>query len=185
MLDSLNDLLGPHIFPAKEDGSDPARLPVLRQRPAVAEAWQVRRLHRLLELSRMPLHPHAVDRGDRRSAPKATRPGVKVLGEDPKTGEEITLRDGRFGAYVQEGGRRESRSAPPCPRASSRTSVTLEKAIALLSLPREVAKHPEIGEPIVAGIGRYGSYVQHKKTYANLGQGRRRAGNRRQSRHRS
>ena len=39
----------------------------------------------------------------------------------------------------------------------------------MLSLPREVAKHPESGEPILAGIGRYGSYVQHKKTYANLG----------------
>ena len=47
--------------------------------------------------------------------------------------------------------------------------MTLEKALALLALPREVARHPTSGEPILAGIGRYGSYVQHGKTYANLG----------------
>ena len=48
-------------------------------------------------------------------------------------------------------------------------SVDLEKALKLLALPREVAKHPESGEPILASIGRYGPYVQHGKTYANIG----------------
>ena len=62
--------------------------------------------------------------------------------------------------------------------------MTLEKALALLSLPREVAKHPESGEPILAGIGRYGSYVQHGKTYANLGKDENVLDDRRQSRHR-
>jgi len=47
--------------------------------------------------------------------------------------------------------------------------VTLEKAVGLLSLPREIARHPTDGEPILAGVGRYGAYVQHGKTYANLG----------------
>jgi DNA topoisomerase-1 len=38
----------------------------------------------------------------------------------------------------------------------------------LLSLPREVARHPESGEPILVGVGRYGPYVQHGRTFANL-----------------
>jgi DNA topoisomerase-1 len=95
-------------------------------------------------------------------------PGVRVLGQDPETGEEITLRNGRFGDYVQQGeGEKPKRSS--LPRGLEPDDVTLMKALALLSLPREVARHPTSGEPILAGIGRYGAYVQHGKTYANLG----------------
>jgi DNA topoisomerase-1 len=93
---------------------------------------------------------------------------VRVLGQDPATGEEITLRSGRFGDYVQQGeGEKPKRSS--LPRGLGPDDVTLEKALALLSLPREVARHPTSGEAILAGIGRYGAYVQHGKTYANLG----------------
>ena len=101
-------------------------------------------------------------------ASEGDRPGVRVLGQDPSTGEEITLRNGRFGDYVQQGeGDKPKRSS--LPRGLSADDLTLEKAIKLLALPREVARHPTSGEPILAGIGRYGAYVQHGKTYANLG----------------
>jgi DNA topoisomerase I len=93
---------------------------------------------------------------------------VRVLGEDPTTGEEITLRNGRFGEYIQQGeGEKPKRSS--LPKGLSADDVTLEKALKLLALPREVARHPTSGEAILAGIGRYGAYVQHGKTYANLG----------------
>ena len=96
------------------------------------------------------------------------RPGVRALGLDPASGQEVTLRSGRFGDYVQLG---EGEKPKRCslPRGLAPDDVTLEKAIGLLSLPREVARHPSDGEPILAGVGRYGAYVQHGKTYANLG----------------
>src|ERR1700735_5015461 len=79
----------------------------------------------------------------------------------------VTLRNGRFGDYVQQG---EGEKPKRCslPKGLAPADVTLEKALALLSLPREVARHPTSSEPILAGIGRYGAYVQHGKTYANL-----------------
>ena len=80
----------------------------------------------------------------------------------------VTLRGGRFGDYVQLGeGEKPKRAS--LPKGLAPDDVTLEKALRLLALPREVARHPTSGEPILAGIGRYGSYVQHGKVYANLG----------------
>jgi topoisomerase IA-like protein len=82
----------------------------------------------------------------------------------------VTLRSGRFGPYVQLGeavnGEKPKRAG--LPRGTEPGSVDLDMALKLLSLPREVGRHPEDGEPILAGIGRFGAYVQHGKTYANV-----------------
>ena len=92
---------------------------------------------------------------------------MRELGVDPETGAMVTLRNGRFGEYVQLGeGEKPKRAS--LPKGLAAADVTLEKALKLLALPREVARHPDSGEPIVAGIGRYGAYVQHGKTYASL-----------------
>jgi DNA topoisomerase-1 len=168
VLNSLNELLGPHIFPAKEDGADPRVCPVCG---AGQLSLKLGKFGAFIGCSNYPECKYTRTLSDRgEGAAKGVegeRPGVKVLGEDPATGLEITLRDGRFGAYIQEGeGEKPKRSSLAANIKPE--DVTLEIALALLSLPREVAKHPESGEPILAGIGRYGSYVQHKKTYANL-----------------
>jgi DNA topoisomerase-1 len=170
VLDSLNDLLGPHIFPAKEDGSDPRRCPACN---AGQLSLKVGKFGAFIGCSNYPecrytrtLSPPTGD------AAENARPGVKVLGQDPESGAEITLRDGRFGAYVQEGEQEEGGEKPKrasLPKNIKPDDLTLQQAVALLSLPREVAKHPTTGEPIVANIGRFGPYVQHGKTYANVG----------------
>ncbi len=168
VLDNLNELLGPHIFPGKEDGGDP------RECPSCSAGQLSLKLGKFGAFVGCSNYPEC--RYTRTLSQQATgeagspgdRPGVKVLGLDPEGGAEVTLRDGRFGPYVQLGeGEKPKRSS--LPKGLSKDDVTLEKAVALLSLPREVARHPTSGEPIVAGIGRFGSYVQHGKTYANLG----------------
>jgi DNA topoisomerase-1 len=100
---------------------------------------------------------------------------VKLLGQDPETGMDVTLRGGRFGPYVQLGEQKDKDDEKPkragLPKGTELDSVDLKYALALLSLPREVGKHPESGEPILAGIGRYGSYIKHQTSYANLEDG--------------
>jgi DNA topoisomerase-1 len=97
--------------------------------------------------------------------------GTRELGVDPITGEPITLRSGRFGPYFQRGEAKEKGDKPhraSVPKGTDLASVDLELALKMLSLPREVGKHPEDGEPIVANFGRFGPYVSHNKQYASL-----------------
>ena len=114
---------------------------------------------------------------------------TKVLGVDPVTGLEVTLRGGRFGTYLQLGeeikapklkkGEKKDPDAPKpekpkrasLPKGVAPEDIDLEKALALLALPREVGKSPEDGEPIMAGVGRFGPYVKHGKVYASLEDG--------------
>lgn len=97
-------------------------------------------------------------------------PDGKVLGFDPESGNSISLRTGRFGPYLQlgEGADGEKPKRSSIPKGVDAGSIDLERAIQLLSLPREVGLHPETGNPITAGLGRYGPFVLHDGTYANL-----------------
>jgi DNA topoisomerase-1 len=163
VLDSLNELLGPHIFPAKEDGSDPRLCPSCG---AGQLSLKLGKFGAFIGCANYPecKYTRALANGNGEEASNGTR----ILGADPGNGEEITLRQGRFGAYVQQGeGEKPKRVS--LPKSIEADALTLEQAIDLLSLPREIAKHPETKEPILAGIGRFGPYVQHGKTYANLG----------------
>jgi DNA topoisomerase-1 len=165
VLDSLNELLGPHIFPAKEDGSSP------RACPSCENGVLSLKLGKFGAFIGCSNYPDCKFTRTLTGGADGEQSGTKVLGIDPASGEEISLREGRFGAYVQqgEGSKEEKPKRTSVPKTMTLSEVTLDDAIGLLSLPREVARHPETKEAIVAGIGRFGPYVQHGKTYANIG----------------
>ncbi|MCL4239093.1 MAG: type I DNA topoisomerase [Anaerolineae bacterium] len=104
--------------------------------------------------------------------------GPAPLGHDPASGEPIFVLQGPYGPYAQRGenGNGEGKSRPKpqrvsLPKGVSPESVTLEQAIALLNLPRTLGAHPDSGEPVEAGIGRFGPYVRHSGEYRSLAPG--------------
>lgn len=94
----------------------------------------------------------------------------KILGNHPDNGEVVSLRKGPYGVYVQLG-EAEKPKRTSLPKGMQASAVDLEKAVSLLSLPREVGPHPETGDMITASIGRFGPYLFYQKTYSNLSPG--------------
>ena len=96
----------------------------------------------------------------------------RVLGPDPETGQDISLRKGPYGFYVQRGEQGEKKSDKPkrvsLPKGLTPNDITLPIALGLLSLPREVGPHPESGDMILAGIGRFGPYLKMGPAYTSI-----------------
>ena len=170
VLDKLDELLGPHLFPKKADGGDGRACP---RCGGGRLGLKLSRTGPFIGCSNYPecryTRPFGVPtpEGDGETPGAVGQDGARILGEDPVSGMPVTARNGRFGPFVQLGdGEKPKRSS--IPKGMSIAGITLEEALQLLSLPREVGKHPEDGEPIIANNGRFGPYVQHGKTYANL-----------------
>jgi DNA topoisomerase-1 len=169
VIDALDEMLAPHIFPPRPDGTDPRLCTVCGTGRL---SLKLGKFGAFIGCSNYPecrnTRPFSVPGAD-----GAEENATKVLGIDPESGLEVTLRSGRFGPYVQLGeavnGEKPKRAG--LPRGTEPGAVDLDMALKLLSLPREVGRHPEDGEPILAGIGRFGAYVQHGKTYANVESG--------------
>ena len=167
VLDVLDEILAPHIFPPREDGGDP------RQCPQCGNGRLNLKTGKFGGFVGCSNYPDC--RYTRPLSADAGSSGVKLLGQDPETELDVSLRGGRFGPYVQLGEQKDKDDEKPkragLPKGTELDSVDLKYALSLLSLPREVGKHPESGEPILAGIGRYGSYIKHQTSYANLEEG--------------
>ncbi len=162
VLDALNEALGPHIFPDKGDGSDPRQCPSCK---AGQLSLKTSRFGAFIGCSNYPecrfTKPIAANDSNDGDT------GDRQLGTDPKSGLAVWLKNGRFGPYVEMGEAKEAKRSS-LPKDWPAAAMDIDKALRLLALPREVGLHPEDGAMIVAGIGRYGPYVQHAGTYANL-----------------
>ncbi|MVA21266.1 type I DNA topoisomerase [Agrobacterium vitis] len=165
VLDALNEALAPLVFPKREDGSDPRICQVCGTGNL---SLKLGKYGAFVGCSNYPecnfTRQLSADGG---TEAEAVGNEPKALGEDPTTGEQITLRSGRFGPYVQRGDGKETKRSS-LPKGWSPTDVDFDKALSLLSLPREVGLHPETGKMMTAGLGRYGPFVLHDGTYANL-----------------
>jgi len=167
VLDALNEALGPAIFPERDDGGDPRVCPTCHTGKLSLKASK---FGAFIGCSNYPECRYTRQLGATEG--DDAQGGDRELGTDPVSGQPVWLKIGRFGPYVELTVDPEDKKAKPkrssLPKGWSPESIDLEKALRLLSLPREVAMHPEDGEPILAGLGRYGPYVQHKGTYASL-----------------
>ncbi len=165
VLDALNEELAPLVFPPREDGSNPRLCPKCGTGNL---SLKLSRYGAFVGCSNYPDCSFTRQlSADAASDGAAASNEPRDLGKDPLTDEDITLRTGRFGPYVQRGeGKGAKRSS--LPKGWKPEDIDHEKAIALLSLPRDVGPHPETGKMISAGLGRYGPFLLNDGTYANL-----------------
>ncbi len=176
ILAKLESLLEHHLFPHKESGE------VNRECPSCHKgtlSLKIGKFGAFLGCSNYPdcrytkeISSGTLAEGADGDAGQAEVFETKVLGKDDATGADITLRKGPYGFYVQIGeavkGSKEKPKRAAIPKDRDIATFSVEQARGLLSLPRDIGKHPETGEMIKAGIGRFGPYIQHGKTFVSL-----------------
>ncbi len=170
VLEKINEVLEPHLFPALEDGGDPRLCPNcgagrLSMRTARSGGA-------FIGCSNYPECRYTRPFGppDPEAEKSAIPPDGKLLGEDQ--GDEIRVFKGRFGPYVQRGAVTEENKKPPrqsIPKDWPPEELELERALMLLSLPREIGPHPEDGIMVWSNIGRYGPYLKHAPSTSDRG----------------
>ncbi len=167
VLEALDAELGRHFFPDDGGGRDPRLCPVCN---AGRLSLKLGRFGAFVGCSNYPecryTRAFGVNGGDAESEAVADA----VLGPDPESGRNVAVKKGPYGFYIQlgeaENGEKPKRVAVP--RGLKPADISLATALGLLSLPRTIGAHPESGEPITAGIGRFGPYIKHGSSYVSL-----------------
>ncbi|MEC7300193.1 MAG: type I DNA topoisomerase [Pseudomonadota bacterium] len=170
VLDKINEVLEPHLFPPTEDGGDPRLCPNcgagrLSMRTARSGGA-------FIGCSNYPECRYTRPFGppDAEAEASAIPPEGKLLGTDD--GDEIRVFKGRFGPYVQRGEVTEENKKPPrqsVPKDWVPEDLSLEQGVMLLQLPRLIGTHPEDGVNVWANIGRYGPYIKHAESTSDRG----------------
>jgi len=168
VMDVLDGDLGRHFFPAGENGHDARKCPAceggrLALKLARNGAFIGCQNYPECRFTR-PLQVMSAEAVNQAAA------FPRVLGDDPVTGLPVSVRQGPYGIYVQlgdtEGDQKPKRVS--LPKGESPSELELERALGLLALPREIGRHPDSGEAITAGIGRFGPYLKHGNAYKSL-----------------
>ncbi|MDD9715979.1 type I DNA topoisomerase [Dinoroseobacter sp. PD6] len=169
VLEKINEVLAPHLFPPREDGKPPRLCPnceigQLSMRTARSGGAFIGCSNYPECRYTRPFGPPGMEEAS------GIPPEGKLLGEDG--GDEIRVFKGRFGPYVQRGAVTEENKKPPrqsIPKSWVPEELELDKAVMLLSLPRQIGLHPEDGVPVWANIGRYGPYLKHADSTSDRG----------------
>ncbi|MBS0979268.1 type I DNA topoisomerase [Acetobacter thailandicus] len=174
VLNALDADLGPFFFPPRTDGSDPRHCTSCGTGRL---GLKLGRYGAFIGCSNYPecqftrrLSAESAEEGE---GGAALKDGMKILGQHPVTGEDITVRQGPWGLYVQQGepdpaDKKAKPRRASLPKNTDGDKITLDQAVGLLSLPRLIGPHPETGEPIEAGLGRFGPYVKMGKVFGSL-----------------
>ncbi|CAD7335616.1 type I DNA topoisomerase [Sphingomonadales bacterium 56] len=160
----LDKFLEPMLFPPKADGSNPRACPMCGDGQLALRGG---RFGAFIACSNYPECKYTRKFGQPGASDGGEDKGPEVLGQHPETGQDIVRKSGRFGPYMEMGEGKEAKRGS-IPKDLPDGELTLDWAVKLLSLPREVGLHPETGKPIVANIGRFGPYLLHDGKYGRL-----------------